>query len=150
MTTIEEKLEYLVLTGHLKIDTPWTINWKTAWVTSYGRAGSTLSWKDFDNNPWPRHYCFPILPAIDGPGIHTMYAAKTATTAPAVLAANNLANNTLPVFKNGLIINNKTVTFPNGSSVSLKYELVCSHSWKHYEGIMDSFDFCEKCDEKKR
>lgn len=27
---------------------------------------------------------------------------------------------------------------------------VCTHSWKHYEGIMDEFDFCEKCDEKKR
>ena len=25
----------------------------------------------------------------------------------------------------------------------------CSHSWKHYQGLSQEFDYCEKCDEKK-
>ena len=26
----------------------------------------------------------------------------------------------------------------------------CNHRWKKYVGIMDSFEFCEHCDEKRR
>lgn len=30
-----------------------------------------------------------------------------------------------------------------------KIEKTCQHSWKKYVGLMDSFDYCEKCDEKR-
>ena len=31
----------------------------------------------------------------------------------------------------------------NNSSIKL-----CVHSWKKYDGLIDSYDFCTKCDEK--
>jgi len=27
---------------------------------------------------------------------------------------------------------------------------ICAHVWKHYQGLLNSFDFCEKCDIKKK
>lgn len=27
---------------------------------------------------------------------------------------------------------------------------ICYHSWKHYVGILEIYDFCEFCDEKRR
>ena len=26
----------------------------------------------------------------------------------------------------------------------------CEHKWKHYQGLFESFDYCEICDEKKK
>jgi len=32
----------------------------------------------------------------------------------------------------------------------LSRQIECKHDWKHYNGLMDSFDFCTICDEKRR
>jgi len=41
--------------------------------------------------------------------------------------------------------------YGDGPIVEKEIKVPCwSHKWKHYEGIMDSFDFCEVCDEKRR
>lgn len=26
----------------------------------------------------------------------------------------------------------------------------CAHTWRAYQGLMESYDFCEKCDTKRR
>jgi hypothetical protein len=29
-------------------------------------------------------------------------------------------------------------------------ESLCNHSWKRYCGIIEEYDYCEKCDEKRK
>lgn len=32
----------------------------------------------------------------------------------------------------------------------VEIDKTCYHSWKHYQGILEAYDFCEFCDEKRK
>lgn len=53
-----------------------------------------------------------------------------------------------------VLINNELIKYdfcgpskPPEVELSLKDE--CNHNWKRYEGLIDIYDFCLKCDKKK-
>lgn len=33
---------------------------------------------------------------------------------------------------------------------SVTNKIPCAHTWRAYQGLMESYDFCEKCDTKRR
>ena len=39
---------------------------------------------------------------------------------------------------------------PGLHNALIKSNMICSHEWKNYVGLMESFEFCAKCDEKKK
>ncbi len=61
---------------------------------------------------------------------------------------------------NGKKFNFEGVEMPKGAAVPpsgiynasipiLKTATKCDHSWKTYQGFMDQYEYCDKCNEKK-
>jgi len=48
----------------------------------------------------------------------------------------------------GIDDNGRSYTY-HKSPVEAKKK-ACSHSWKNYQGLMESYDYCINCDEKRR
>lgn len=44
----------------------------------------------------------------------------------------------------------RTIEFKGGKITSLHTPKTCNHEWKHYIGLSEQFDYCTKCDEKRK
>lgn len=43
----------------------------------------------------------------------------------------------------------RTLKIPEGYNTTVKMDMGCSHSWKSYQGLNETFDYCVTCNVKK-